>query len=295
MGFDTTRNALYLGVDGGGTGCRARLEDAAGRRLGEGTGGPANIRFGVEAAWAAVLTACRKALGQAGLPPEALGRVRAGIGLAGLQQRETRDRFLAEPHPFAALTLVSDAHAACLGAHDGGDGGIIIVGTGSAGFALVDGRPVEVGGWGFDLSDHASGAALGRAALRRALWAHEAVIPATPFTRAVMERHGNDPHAMLTWTETARPRSYAALAPLVFEHARAGDAEARPLVVEAARELGQLIDALAARGVRRLCLLGGLAGVYPDWLDEARRARLVQPLKDARSGALMLARGTASC
>ena len=35
--------ALFLGIDGGGTGCRAAVCDGAGRILGEGRGGPSNI------------------------------------------------------------------------------------------------------------------------------------------------------------------------------------------------------------------------------------------------------------
>ena len=34
---------LYLGIDGGGTRCRARLRDGEGRLLGEAEGGLANI------------------------------------------------------------------------------------------------------------------------------------------------------------------------------------------------------------------------------------------------------------
>ena len=35
--------SLFLGIDGGGTGCRAVLADAQGRQLGLGAAGPANI------------------------------------------------------------------------------------------------------------------------------------------------------------------------------------------------------------------------------------------------------------
>ena len=45
---------LFLGVDGGGTRCRARLADLSGKILGEGSAGPANIRFGIEPSFAAV-------------------------------------------------------------------------------------------------------------------------------------------------------------------------------------------------------------------------------------------------
>ena len=42
---------LFLGIDGGGTRCRARLCDDAGRTLGEGTAGAANVRLGLERAF----------------------------------------------------------------------------------------------------------------------------------------------------------------------------------------------------------------------------------------------------
>jgi hypothetical protein len=38
---------LFIGVDGGGTGCRARIEDAEGRVLGTGIAGPAAVRLGM--------------------------------------------------------------------------------------------------------------------------------------------------------------------------------------------------------------------------------------------------------
>ena len=47
------KTILLLGVDGGGTRCRARLATPAGDVLGEGAGGPANIRFGLEESFAA--------------------------------------------------------------------------------------------------------------------------------------------------------------------------------------------------------------------------------------------------
>ncbi|MET0529639.1 MAG: BadF/BadG/BcrA/BcrD ATPase family protein, partial [Microvirga sp.] len=58
---------LFLGIDGGGTKCRARLRDAKGNLLGEGTGGPSNIRLDPDVVWASILTACRETLAQAGL------------------------------------------------------------------------------------------------------------------------------------------------------------------------------------------------------------------------------------
>jgi glucosamine kinase len=45
---------LFVGVDGGGTGCRARIEDSNGRLLGTGIAGPAALRIGFARAFADV-------------------------------------------------------------------------------------------------------------------------------------------------------------------------------------------------------------------------------------------------
>jgi len=43
---------LLLGVDGGGTQCRARLCAPSGTMLGEGRAGPANIHLGLDESFA---------------------------------------------------------------------------------------------------------------------------------------------------------------------------------------------------------------------------------------------------
>src|ERR1700730_4416156 len=77
------RDVLLLGVDGGGTRCRARLCAASGERLGEATAGPANIRFGLQQSFSAVLRAGLRCLDAAGLSQDALDRIVACLALAG--------------------------------------------------------------------------------------------------------------------------------------------------------------------------------------------------------------------
>src|SRR4028118_1356762 len=74
---------LFLGLDGGGTKCRARLRDEQGSLLGEGSGGPSNIRLDPELVWSSILAACREALAQAGPREADPRRLRAGAGAAG--------------------------------------------------------------------------------------------------------------------------------------------------------------------------------------------------------------------
>jgi len=281
---------LFLGVDGGGTSCRARIRSARGDCLGEGSAGSANPRSGLEAAFASITEAARQALISADLGAGNLGRLHAGLGLAGVNLKLQRDSVLAHPHPFATRVLETDAYVACLGAHQGGDGAVLIAGTGSNGIALQGGRPSSVGGWGFLVADQGSGASLGRSAVRHALWAHEGVAEPTPLTRTLMARFDNDPEQVVNWADRAQPCDYGAFAPLVFEHVEHGDATATMLLREAAEDLTRMIHRLLGTGVGRLCLLGGLAQPIFPWLPPSVRAALAPPKGDAMDGAILMAR-----
>ncbi len=79
-------DVLLLGVDGGGSGCRARLCTISGRTLSEGTAGSANIRLGVEQSFASVLEATIQCMSGAGLSSRDFERVVACVALAGASE-----------------------------------------------------------------------------------------------------------------------------------------------------------------------------------------------------------------
>jgi glucosamine kinase len=72
--------ALFLGVDGGGTGCRARIEDSSGAVLGLGEAGPATTRLGISKAWESIRAAYAMAIAEAGLEPPDVSRIHAAVG-----------------------------------------------------------------------------------------------------------------------------------------------------------------------------------------------------------------------
>jgi glucosamine kinase len=281
---------LFIGVDGGGSGCRARIEDADGRRLGAGTAGPATLRFGIDRALTEVETACRAAAAEAGLAPSALAEMDAGVGLAGTGRKGVLEALKARPHPFRSVVYVNDANIACIGAHSGRDGGIVIIGTGSAGLAMVERREVKVGGYGFPISDEGSGADLGLRGVRLAMRAFDGRIAATRLTEDIMVRFGNDPFAVVAWMDHATATDYATLAPLVMRHAQSGDAVGRRIVRDAAEEIDALAGRLIECGARRIALIGGLASPMEPWLAPEIRRHLVPAQGDAIAGALHLAR-----
>jgi glucosamine kinase len=281
---------LFIGVDGGGTGCRARIEDAQGRLLGTGIAGPAALRIGVDRALAEVVKACRVALEEAGLGSNALSSVHAAVGLAGVGRKGVLEQLVLQPHPFRSVVYAHDASIACIGAHGARDGGIVIVGTGSVGFAVVEGREVRVGGYGFPISDEGSGADLGLHSIRLALRAYDKRAVETSLTRDVMMRFHNDPFEAVAWMDHATATDYAIFAPLVMRHADAGDPVARRIIRDAAEQIDELVRRLSDCGASRVALLGGLASSMQPWLAPDVQRRLVPVEGDAVDGALHLAR-----
>ena len=284
---------LFVGVDGGGTGCRARIEDAKGNLLGSGIAGPAALRIGVDRALAEVEKACRAAVDDAGLKADALSSLHAAVGLAGVGRKGALEELLLRPHPFRSVIYVHDATIACIGAHGARDGGIVIIGTGSVGFAVVDGREVRIGGYGFPISDEGSGADLGLHAIRMALRAYDERAVGTSLTRDVMLRFHNDPFEAVAWMDQATATDYATFAPLVMRHADSGDPVARRIIREAAEQIDELVRRLCEFGASRVALLGGLATSMQPWLAPDVQRRLVPVEGDAVDGALHLARRAA--
>lgn len=285
---------FLLGVDGGGTDCRARLCDRSGTVLGEGRAGPANLRLGVETSFGAVLDAVRQCLTAVGLDQRALRDTVACIALAGATEPHELEAARARKLPFRRALITSDAHAACIGAHRGADGGIVIVGTGSIGWAIVGGRHYRVGGWGLPLSDEGSGAWLGAEAMRRVLTAHDGRVAWSGLLRELFDRFGGDAHAIVRWAARATPRDFGALAPAIIAQARRRDSEAVALLRRAAEHLDVVAARLVALGAGRLALMGGLAPHLEPWLSDDTAGHLVQPAGDALSGALHLARAEAA-
>ncbi|WP_443748206.1 BadF/BadG/BcrA/BcrD ATPase family protein [Asticcacaulis solisilvae] len=283
--------SLFAGVDGGGTRCRVRLRDASGALLGEGEGGPANIRLGLNLVWANILSALDKALSQAGRASTSWDEISIGLGLAGIADASDVDRTLRAGPRFARADASTDAHTACLGAFSGRDGGLLIAGTGSAGYAWVGGKGYPLGGWGFEVCDDGSAASLGREAIRAALHGWDGLAPVSEFTRAVINHFGGHPADIVHWVTTAKPRDFGQLAPLTMQFAEEGDAVAVSLVEQSATDLGRYIARLHEMGAEKVCLVGGMAEPLGPWLSPWTHTILAKPEADAVEGAILMAHG----
>jgi glucosamine kinase len=275
---------LFLGVDGGGSGCRAAVADASGRVLGIGAGGAANIMSDPGGALASILSAADGALASAGVGRE---RCAAVLGLAGANVGSSAD-WLAARLPFRRWRIESDAITALVGALGGADGIVGAIGTGSVYAVQEGGRRRQVGGWGFVLGDEASGAWIGRQLLARALRVADGFLPASPLTEAVTAELGG-PDSVVAFAHAATPGDFARLAPRVAA-ALPGDAVAAAVVAEAEGWVTDTLDRLSGGGAPRLCLVGGLGPFFAQRLAPRYGARLVPPAGTGLDGALILAR-----
>lgn len=282
---------FFLGVDGGATRCRARLRGRTGALLAEVEGPAANIYVDFDGAIANVRAQMDAVEAKAGLDGEALSRTALGMGLAGLSSREDAQRVEARFGGMSGVKAANDAVTACLGAHGGADGALVITGTGSAAVARVRGGETVIGGRGFLLGDDGSAARVGADAVRAALRAHDGLGPTSLMTEEIMRRFSDDPLVAIQWAITAKPSGYGAFAPHVFECAAAGDAIALAIVAAAAQGADALIKATQALGAERVVLVGGLSQPLRPYLAPSSLAALRRPLFDAVDGAILLAGG----
>ena len=168
-GRETASSPLVLGLDGGGTGTKAILCDAAGRVLGRGLAGPSNLKaVGRSTAFESALNATRNAFRNAGLELAPLAA--ACLGLAGVGRPEDRFEWRDWPRSVGLtierLRVVHDGEIVlAAGADDAGDGLALIAGTGSIAFGRRGETHARCGGWGYRIGDEGSAYHVARHAL----------------------------------------------------------------------------------------------------------------------------------
>jgi glucosamine kinase len=280
---------LYVGIDGGGTSCRARIRDAQGELLGEAKSGSANILLGINVAMDSIITAITQAAAQSKLSESDFSAMHVGLALAGAEQKSAWHNFMQLPHPFASLTLNTDAYGACLGAHKGENGAIMIAGTGSCGIYIQDGQQHVVGGREFPISDQGGGAIMGLRLIQYTLLASDEIKPATALTEHVLAHFNHDIDSIVDWSKTARPCDYGQFSPTIFALALKGDDLAIELLQQTASDIEMFLTALNKKGATQIALMGSIGERIVEWLSPSIRQYLVQPQFDAIEGGIMMA------
>jgi len=258
---------LYLGIDGGGSKCRAVLYSDDQGVIAEAVSGPANALRGVALAQQHIVEATDTALSQIGLTPDFKSNLIAGIGLAGLNLEACMSEMKQWASPFKQTYYTTDLHIACLGAHDGEDGAVMIIGTGSSALVCQGNELIELGGHGFPVGDAGSGAWLGFKSIELTLQVMEGLHVNTSFTQAIIE-HYDVSQAIELAQVVARftPTEFAKLAPLIIQHATENDKHALSIVKAGAEYLSQLASKLLEGRDVHLSLIGGLSPLVERYL-----------------------------
>lgn len=281
---------LFIGIDGGGTKCRATIYSTQHGVLGTGLGGPANPLHGLDRTLESIMVSTQLAMRDSGLKLDRVHQMHAGLGLAGVNLPNLYGKINEWDHPFKQLFLTTDLHTACIGAHDGGDGAVIITGTGSCGFSCVKGKSVNYGGHGFALGDKGSGAWMGLEAIKAVLVELDGLGPKTAMTETFKNHFEVNSAMEIAEKMAGQPSSsYAKLARIVFETAEKNDLIALAIVKEGADYINQLSERLLEIKPPRLSIIGGLAEPLSKWLDPKIVKLVKPPVQPPEMGAIYFA------
>lgn len=262
-------NILLIAVDGGGTGCRAAIGTCSQGMIARAEGGRANFASDPELAIRNILAVVTLAAQNAGIAeaaiPAALNGAYAHLGLAGVMTPQDSAR-VASALPYACAIVTDDRQTAVAGALAGEDGALLSIGTGTIVAANTAEGFRSVSGWGFHVSDQASGAWLGRAALVQVLLCHDGIEGHSPLTRALFAQFGVDPNAIVAFSMSAKAGDYATLAPEIISQAQAGDPWGRKIMAIGADYLSRALAQVGFRSGDPLCLIGGVGPYYAEFL-----------------------------
>lgn len=281
---NTDSNGPYLiGVDGGGTSCRATLLSGPNARY-DVVLGPANVSTDFDAALDTINAALAQLAERAGLGMADLARAHAHLGLAGVMNTAIANRVAAHL-PFPQAQVTDDRPTTIAGALGEVDGALAAIGTGSFIGRQVAGRIHGVGGWGFYIGDQASGAWLLRRCLEEVMLAVDGFAAHTDLSRAILKEHGDDPGQIVLFSLNSQPADYARLARDVVAAAEAGDPLGARLMQEGAAYIRRALDVVGWTSSEAFCLTGGLGPAYARWLNLPS----IAPKGTALDGALALA------
>lgn len=300
----------YLGVDGGGTNCRIRLANENLETLADAAGGRSNLQIEAgEPAFRSITEGTKEVFRKAGIDIAEAKNTYACFGMAGGRLPSAREAFEQRSWPFARVRVYDDIDIARAGAHGGEDGAVIIVGTGSAAMALVNGQRHQCGGWGFQIGDQMSGAILGRELVRRSVEAADGLLPASPLTQAVIDKLGGSIDTVMDWSFPQDPRGpmpagdgapstllgrapaeFGALIPLFFDHYEQGDPVAKELMELELSYIDTYVRWFKARGVTRMAAVGGFGTRLYPLMIERHGDFIVRPVDEPLHGAVILAK-----
>ena len=247
-------NNYLIGVDAGGSKTHAVFFDKDSQSF----AGPANISKGVDIAYNSITTAVDELIIGYDIKD-----IQIGIGIAGYSvatNREALEQKLLKKYP--NLKLVSDCHLACLAAHSGQDGAIMICGTGVVAYSIKNGVEHQLGGFGYPHGDLGGGAWLGLEVCKHVCKAIDDIIPWSDLLKAVYAKFDNKKDEFKYWLLSATPGDFANIArsSFIVDFLKT-DINAREIFTQGINEILGYIKVLKKNNLS-IKLVGGVAPFY---------------------------------
>jgi glucosamine kinase len=282
-----TDQTVIVAADGGGTGCRAAAGTLESGMLATATGGPGNVHSDFDGAVSHLTGAIDLALAEAGLAGVPRDRITAHLGVAGAHS-EVEMAAVQAVLPYGRSAVTGDRATSVRGVLGETDGFVIALGTGTI-VARQTGLAMRtIGGWGFELSDQASGAWLGRRLLEEAVLAHDGMTSHSDLSRRALDSKGGLVPT-LHFSAQAAPGDFAVLARDVITAAKDGDVLGLALMAEGADYLIRGLNTLGFTDGDLLSLAGGVGPHYAPYLPAAMTRYLLSPRGSALDGAFAMA------
>ncbi len=256
---------LALGIDGGASSMRWRLEQTDSTVVAHGTSAPITghlFSAQTQAAAGASIMALAAAVLRHGRPDAVVA------GVTGLSTDSEPARLLQQvlarafDMPPEQVMVYDDLRIGYLGAFAPGGGILVYAGTGSIAYHLTKGLNVErCGGHGFLIDDAGGGFWIGQQALRAMMRRRDQRHGTSPLDAALLAAIGGTDWAHIReFAYGGGRQAVASLARVVAEAAKHGDSEAARLLSQAGAELARLCQGLMNRlGPLPVALAGGVA------------------------------------
>ncbi|MEM6940346.1 MAG: BadF/BadG/BcrA/BcrD ATPase family protein [Pseudomonadota bacterium] len=278
---------IIVAADGGGSGCRACAGTLSRGILAHARGGPGNVHSDFDGAVRNLTGAVREALAKAGMAEADPRAITAHFGVAGAHTPGEMAAVQAAL-PYGQTSVTGDRATSVRGVLGSADGYVVALGTGTI-IARQDCLETRtVGGWGFDLSDQASGAWLGLRLCQETVLVEDGLRPATDLSAQILSELGGLA-GLIALSTGARPATYAPLARTVVEAAAQGDGLGRDLMLEGAGYVTRALHHLGYAPGDLLSLAGGLGPHYAPYLAEDLTRNLQPPRGTALDGAFAMA------
>lgn len=303
-----------IGMDGGGTKTHAVIADGSGEILAEHVGGPSNFQIiGVEKAAETIFSLIQSCCESVPCAIQHIASVACGLtgaGRTGDQERmaDGLKRYAARKKAKLQRVIIeSDARIALEGAFKGGEGIILIAGTGSIAFGKdARGNIHRVGGWGRILGDEGSGYYIGRSGLTAVTHHLDGRGEKTKLTEMIAKTFRLNDQTAIINAVYKNGFDIASVAPLVLEAASKKDHVCLLIVEQAAVMLAEHVKVAAkmilassratVRSKVKLAFIGGLIANDTLLLRFLHRyisstipsADIIQPMASPAYGAVVM-------